>query len=96
MAVAIDLNKISFAYEADRKCFVVSEKDVSQFATTYMLISTSGAQKKFDMTHSTGSEWDPNTRYVYKSEDGLLLEVCNDAQMFKTAAANYLAGKLKK
>jgi hypothetical protein len=95
MAVAIDLNKISFAYEADRKCFVISEKDV-RFATTYMLISTSGAQKKFDMTHSTGSEYDPNTRYVYKSEDGLLLEVCNDAEMVKTAAANYLAAKLRK
>jgi hypothetical protein len=95
MAVSIDLNKISFAYEADRKCFVISEKDV-RFATTYMLISTSGAQKKFDMTHSTGSEWDPNTRYVYKSEDGLLLEVCNDAEMVKVAAANYLKAKLRK
>ena len=95
MAVTIDLNKITFAYEADRKCFVVSEKDV-RFATTYMLISTSGAQKKFDMTHSTGNEFDPNTRYVYKSEDGLLLEVCNDADMVKTAAANYLAAKTRK
>jgi hypothetical protein len=95
MAVTIDLNKISFAYEADRKCFVVSEKDV-RFATTYMLISTSGAQKKFDFTHSTGSEWDPNTRYIYKSDNDLLLEVCNDADMVKEAAKNYLEAKLRK
>jgi len=95
MAVLIDLNKVPFAYEADRKCFVISEKDV-QFATTYTVKSTSGNQKNFDMTHSTGSEWDPNTRYVYKSEDGLLLEVCNDAEMVKVAAANYLKAKLRK
>jgi len=40
MAVLIDLNKVPFAYEADRKCFVISEKDV-QFATTYTVKSTS-------------------------------------------------------
>lgn len=92
----INLGKISYAYEAERKCFVISEKDVP-FATSYVVKNPqTGVEKTFNFTHSTGGEFDPKTRWVYKTEDNLLLEVCNDATMAKEAAQNYLKAKLRK
>lgn len=95
MATIIDLKKITFSYENERKCFVISEKDVP-FDTTYTIKSLKGNEKTFDFTHSTGGEFDPKTRWVYQTEDGLLLEVCNDATMVKEASKNYLKAKLHK
>jgi hypothetical protein len=90
----IDLGKISFKYNKETKTFSVSEKDVP-FDTSYEVIGMkTGETKQFELSHSTGPEFDPNTRWVYKCDD-MVLEVCNDAEMTKIAAANYLKGKLR-
>lgn len=94
--VTVDLNRVKFMYDGLRKTIVISERDV-QFDTTYEVISSkTGNTKVFDFTHSTGPEFDKNTRWVYKSDDGLLLEVCNDVDMVVKAAENYFNFKLRK
>jgi hypothetical protein len=67
------------------------------FGTSYVIKNpNTGGTKKFEFTHSTGAEFDPKTRWIYKSEDGIVLEVCNDEEMTKIAADVYLKAKLKK
>ena len=94
--VTIDLNSVKYFYDSNRKCIIMSERDV-QFATTYNVKSSrTGMLKLFEFTHSTGPEFSSDTRWVYKSDDGLLLEVCNDGEMVSKAARNYLTAKLGK
>lgn len=88
----IDLNKIDWSFE--NKVITISEKAVP-FATEYNVRSPKGGEKEFKFSHSTGPEFDPNTKWIYKSEDGLQLAVCNDAQMVKAAAAAYLKAKTR-
>jgi hypothetical protein len=74
----------------------MSEKDIP-FATTYVVLNpATGGQRKFEFTHATGAEFDPKTVWVYESEAGLKLEICNDFQMTATAARRYLNAKLRK
>lgn len=92
----IELNKYSYRYDDSRKTIIISEKGIP-FGTSYVVKNpkTNGS-KTFNLSHSTGSEFDVKTKWVYKSEDGISLEVCNDAEMTKIAAHNYLEAKLKK
>ena len=90
----IDLNKIPFNYNKETKIISISEKHVP-FGTSYEVVGKSGTQK-FHFSHSTGPEFDPKTRWVYTSEHGVTLEVCNDAEITKQLAQNYLIGKLGK
>lgn len=63
----------------------ISEKDI-QFDLNYDVVSPhTGVTKKFSFECSTGSEYDPNTEWIYKSDDGHKLHICNDAQMCKEA-----------
>lgn len=63
----------------------ISEKDI-QFDLNYDVVSPhTGVTKKFSFECSTGSEYDPNTEWIYKSDDGYKLHICNDAQMCKEA-----------
>ena len=90
----INLGTIPFNYNKETKTFTVSEKHVP-FATRYTVIGKKTSEEKvFDLSHSTGQEFDPKTRWVYKCDD-LILEVCNDAEMTKIAAESYLTGKLR-
>lgn len=91
--IQVDLNTIKWSYE--NKVITISEKDV-KFGTEYNIISPKGGSKVFQFTHSTGPEFDVNTKWIYKSEDGIQLAVCNDANMVKKAAENYLKAKLRK
>ena len=91
--VQIDLKKIPWSYK--EKTIVISEKDV-MFSVDYRVLSPTGNTKDFKFNHSTGGEFDPNTKWIYKSEDGLELAVCNDANMVKVAADAYLKAKLRK
>lgn len=92
----INLKNHPYQYDRSRKTFVVSENGIP-FGTQYEIINPeTGGSRKFDLSHSTGPEFDPKTRWVYKSEDGLQLEVCNDEQMTQIAAQNYLNAKLSK
>lgn len=88
--IQVDLNKIKWSFE--NKVITISEKDVA-FGTEYNVISPKGGQKVFKFTHSTGPEFDVNTKWIYESDDKLQLAVCNDAKMVKVAAENYLKGK---
>ena len=90
----IDLNKVPYSVDPITKVISVSEKHI-HFATTYNVISKTRTAKVFDFSHSTGPEFDPNTKWVYKCEN-FVLEVCNDKKMTAIAAENYLRSKMKK
>lgn len=82
-------------YSVENGIIRVSEKEVP-FDTTYEVISPkTSVQKRFHFKRSTGPEFDINTEWVYKSEDGFEFRVCNDKRMTELAAANYLNHKLK-
>lgn len=91
--ITIDLNTVPYSVDPVTKVISVSEKHVP-FATTYNVISTTRVNKVFELSHSTGSEFDPNTKWVYKNGE-LVLEVCNDKKMTAIAAENYLKAKLR-
>jgi hypothetical protein len=74
----------------------VSEKD-AMFDTEYQVVSNvTGAFKKFKFTESTGSEFDPKTQWIYKSDEGYELRICNDAETTRKQAEAYLKAKLRK
>lgn len=90
----IDLKKIPWSFQTG--VITISEKDV-QFGTQYNVISpNTGVGKLFEFTHSTGPEFDKNTQWIYKSDEGIQLAVCNDADMVTRAADAYLKAKLRK
>jgi hypothetical protein len=83
-------------YNKTTRTFTGSEKDI-QFASRYIILNPKTNKGViFDFSHSTGPEFDPNTKYIYKSEDGLILEVCNDDQITKRNAEKYLKAKTHK
>lgn len=93
--LTIHFNPTRHVYSAETRTFTVSERDV-QFATEYRLINpVTGIGRVFRFLCSTGPEFEPTTRWIYETEDGLKLEVCNDPEITRTAAANYLAAKLR-
>mgnify|MGYP003350680025 CR=1 FL=1 len=89
----IDLKKVP--YSVKNKVIYVSEKNVP-FGTKYSVISDKTSEtKEFNFECSTGPEFDPKTEWVYKSSEGFKLHICNDAEMTKIAADNYLKAKLR-
>ena len=74
--------------------FHISGKEVT-FATNYKLFNpaTKGTME-FDFTHSTGSEWDPKTVWVYKSKCGLYELHVGNEDVTPQHAQNYLDHKL--
>jgi len=92
--IQIELKKIPWSFQ--NGIITISETDV-RFATRYNVISpNTGVGKEFEFTHATGPEFDKNTQWIYKSEDGIQLAVCNDEQMAMGAAEAYLKAKLRK
>jgi len=91
--IQINLNTIPWSF--DKKVITISEKDI-QFGTEYNVISPKGGNKVFKFSHSTGPEFDANTKWIYVNDDGLQLAVCNDAKMVKEAGERYLKHKLRK
>lgn len=89
----INLSQIPFIFDPLSNVISVSERDV-KFATTYELLNPkTGNIKVVEFTHSTGPEFDPKTKYVYKSSDNIVLEVCNDKTITTQAGQNYLKAK---
>jgi len=81
-------------YNKETKTFTVSGKDVA-FGTSYVVKNPkTNGEVTFDLSHSTGSEWDPKTMWVYKSKDGITLMVGND-EVTPAHADAYLQAKLK-
>lgn len=92
--ITVNLASTKYVLNKETKTIMLSERDV-RFGTEYKLQSPSGVEKTFTLSHSTGPEFSPTTRWVYKSEDGLVLEVCNDAVMTELASESYLKAKLR-
>jgi len=90
----IYLSSTKFEFDKAENVIRMSERDVP-FDTSYTVVSPKrrGTRKLFEFTHSTGSEWDTETKWVYKSEDGQTLEVSNDEKMTKEAGERYLEAK---
>lgn len=89
-------DRTKHAYDAENFVFTMSEKDIP-FATEYKVVNPkTGGSMEFTFSHSTGPEFDPKTRWVYKSPDKTVtLEVCNDPKITEAAAAAYLTAKLR-
>ena len=77
--------------------FYVNEKDTPAFTTTYKVINPkTGKSAEFELSHSTGSEWDPKTIWIYKNKElGLELHVSQDPNITIKRANNYLHHKTK-
>lgn len=90
----IDLKKKNLTYDKELKTFFISETEVP-FSMNYELLNPkTGNSRIFELSHSTGGEFQPDTRWIYKSEDGLTLEVCNDPEVTKKRGESYLRHKI--
>jgi hypothetical protein len=91
----LDFVKAKLTYDKSTQTFSGSEKYIP-FATSYNLRSPKGGSKIFNFENSTGPEFDPNTKWIYKSNDGYTLEICNDAAITQRNADAYLKGKTQR
>ena len=94
----IDLAEYPYTYNKGAKTFTICEKlkgKILPFGTEYKLISPETRNEKvFTFSSQTGSEWDPNTKYIYKSDD-ITLEICQDKATTEARGKAYLEHKLK-
>ena len=93
MAV-IKIKKNNVLFEETIKTFFVSGKGIP-FGTKHTLLNekTNGSMD-FDLSHSDGSEWNPNTNWIYKSLNGHELWIRND-DVTKEQSNNYLKAKMR-
>jgi hypothetical protein len=96
MSHLIDLGKVPFSYSEGDRSFLFSERDIP-FRTEYDVFNPkTGATEKFKFSHSTGPEFDPNTKWIYWNlENNIRMEVSNDPEMTAIAAENYLQAKTR-
>lgn len=86
---------------ADSSIIHTSESQIP-FDTDYVIQSPkTGIEKNFKFSHSTGPEFDPETKWIYyagsKLEgDFFTLIVHNDKDITKSRAQSYLSAKLGK
>lgn len=63
----INIRNSELKYNAKTKTFAISGKAV-KFDTTYRIFNTETLNEQvFEFKQSTGSEWDPNTIWIYES-----------------------------
>jgi len=77
--------------------FHVSEVDTPGFATEYTILNPqTGGEKTFHLSHSTGSEWDPKTVWIYKTKGAPALElrVSQNPEITRMREKAYLKAKL--
>lgn len=92
MEISIQKNNID--YNPLTKTFTVSGKE-TKFATTYDVVNDkTGKSNIFFFDHSTGSEWDVNTIWVYKSVDGFTLNLTN-SDLTQGRIDNYVEAKTR-
>lgn len=91
----IEYNRKTCKYSDLLKIITISEKHVV-FDTAYRIWNPETKHGKvFNFSHSTGPEFDPNTKWIYKSDDGLTLEVVNDAEITQKRADLYFNAKMR-
>ena len=84
----VNLENIKWSFNkktCEKGTIIISEKEVP-FDTNYEVVSPNNGVKTFTFTHSTGTEFSPDTKWMYISEDGIELAICNDPHMVKIAA----------
>ena len=78
------------------KTFYGSEREIP-FDTSYEIKNNStGASEVFNFVESTGSEWDPKTRWIYKNKSDLFLVISNDPEITNMRSESYLKSKIGK
>ena len=83
----------TFSWNRETKTFKVNGNDVP-FDTSYKLKNTiTNKVMVFEFSHSTGSEWDSATKWIYKNGD-YILEVGNE-DVTPAHAEAYLQAKLR-
>lgn len=66
-----------YAFDKETQTFSVDGRAIL-FGTEHELLNIkTKARMKFEFSHSTGSEWDPKTIWVYKSVDTVLTYFLN-------------------
>ena len=91
----IDLGKVPYTYNGTEKVISISERGIP-FGTAYDVLNPkTGEKREFTFSHSTGPEFDPKTRYIFKHED-IILEIRNDAELTRERGEAYLAAKIRK
>jgi len=91
---SISIQKNNVRFFKPLKSFTVSGKEVG-FATQYDLKNDkTGKSKTFNFFESTGSEWDVNTLWIYKSDDGFILNVTN-SDVTEQQRQNYFDAKTR-
>jgi len=84
----------STKYDKSTKTFTVDGRK-SKFGTKQTLVNEkTNVSKEFDFSHSTGSEWETDTLWIYKSLDGYTLQVGNE-DVTPQHAQNYLNAKMR-
>jgi len=89
----IELDTKYFHYVESLRLITISERNV-KFDTAYRLwnpITEHG--KVFNFSHSTGPEFSPDTKYIYKSDDGFTLEIVNDHVITEARKQMYINSK---
>lgn len=82
-------------YDKETKTFTVSEVGIA-FSMNYTLLNpVTGESREFELSHSTGNEFDPDTEWIYKSDDGLTLRVVQDTKLTEMRGENYLTHKTR-
>ena len=90
----INIKHPTLEYDKGTKTFTTSGKLIL-FATSHTIVNTKTKNEvKFDFVESTGSEWDPKTLWIYKSDCGYTLRIKND-DVTPQHAENYLQAKLR-
>tara|TARA_B100001094_G_C17416058_1_gene432433 strand:+ start:66 stop:350 length:285 start_codon:yes stop_codon:yes gene_type:complete len=90
----IEFNKDHCKWTESLKLISISETLV-KFDTSYRLwnpLTRTG--KVFEFSHATGPEFNPDTRWIYKSDDGFTLEIINDVELTSKRSKEYLNAKL--
>lgn len=94
MATTINFDPKKHSFNKETNTISVPGKSV-KFDSTYEVVSLKGGKKLFDFKNSTGSEWDPKTIWIYKAEDGMILNIGNE-DVTPAHAQAYLNHKLGK
>jgi hypothetical protein len=82
-------------YVKEDNTFYGTEREIP-FDTSYKVTNLkTGRSEQFDFVQSTGSEWDPKTRWIYKSPSGISLVISNDEEITALRADAYLKAKLQ-
>lgn len=90
----IQTSNLNLKYNVKDRTFSMSGKE-APFSTEHTIENAkSGQSKLFKLSHSTGSEWDPKTEWIYKTDCGLTLKISNDEVTDKNKR-DYLSAKLR-